>query len=99
MDDVQSAGLRQVDPADLGVDPRKLANAVAFAESAETRWPRNLTGGLARLEKATERPLRRLAIDQRVAEEILVPKSLPRDHAAAARCPSLSRCGQSRAWA
>ena len=56
MDDVQTAGWRQVDPADLGIDPRKLANAVAFAESAETRWPRNLTGGLARLEKATERP-------------------------------------------
>ena len=56
MDDVQTAGWRQVDPADLEIDPRKLANAVAFAESAETRWPRNLTGGLARLEKATERP-------------------------------------------
>ena len=56
MDDVQISGWRRANPVDVGIDPRKLADAIAFAESAETRWPRNLGGGLARLEKTTEPP-------------------------------------------
>ena len=56
MDDVQSSNWRSAKPADLGFDAGKLADAVAFAELAETRWPRKLTGGLARLEKTRERP-------------------------------------------
>ena len=45
MDDVQPGGLREADPADLGIDAVKLAEAVAFAEAAETPWPRDLSGG------------------------------------------------------
>ena len=56
MDDVQNSGWRPAYPVDVGIDPEKLADAVAFAEAAETRWPRNLSGGLARLEKTTEPP-------------------------------------------
>ena len=56
MDDVQSGGLRQADPADLGIDAAKLAEAVAFAEAAETPWPRDLSGGLASLQKEAEAP-------------------------------------------
>ena len=56
MDDVQPSGVRHADPADFGFNPTKLAEAVAFAEAAETRWPKNLKGGLSRLDIAAERP-------------------------------------------
>ena len=37
-----------------GVNAEKLAAAVAFAESAETRWPYDLEGGLSAVEKSNE---------------------------------------------
>lgn len=44
----EMARLTEAPPAELGFDPAKLADAVAFAETqAETRWPRDLSAGLA----------------------------------------------------
>lgn len=54
MDDVLSAGMRRADPGSVGIDAGRLADAVAFAESVETPWPRDLSAGLARLEKSRE---------------------------------------------
>ncbi|MDA0663246.1 MAG: serine hydrolase [Proteobacteria bacterium] len=54
MDDVLSAGLRRADPGSMGIDAGRLAEAVAFAETAETRWPRDLSAGLAAIEKSRE---------------------------------------------
>ncbi|MEX2615617.1 MAG: serine hydrolase [Alphaproteobacteria bacterium] len=54
MDDMLSTGLRRADPGTVGIDASRLADAVAFAESAETPWPRNLGAGLARIEKSRE---------------------------------------------
>ncbi len=56
MDDVMPKTMRRAEPAELGLDAEKLAAAVAFAESAETRWPRDLSGGLASVQKSPERP-------------------------------------------
>ena len=38
---------RTIDPLDAGMDPERLADAVAFAREAETPWPRDLSRGLA----------------------------------------------------
>ncbi len=54
MDDVSPAGLNRADPGSLGFDANRLAEAVAFAESAETHWPRDLSAGLAAIEKSRE---------------------------------------------
>ena len=56
MDDVLVAGPRQADPAVLGFDTAKLTEAVAFAEASETPWPRDLSGGLVSVQKASEPP-------------------------------------------
>ena len=56
MDDVQLGGVGLADPASLGFDPEKLAEAVSFAESAETPWKRDLSGGLVSVQKASEPP-------------------------------------------
>ena len=36
-----------IDAADAGMDGERLADAAAFAEEAETAWPRDLSKGLA----------------------------------------------------
>jgi len=56
MDDQDLTGLRRADPAASGVDAGRLADAVAFAEAAETPWPRDLSGGLVSVQKAAEPP-------------------------------------------
>jgi len=38
---------QSIDAAEAGLDAEKLAGAVAFAEAAETPWPRDLSRGLA----------------------------------------------------
>ena len=45
-----------IDAADAGMDAQRLAEAVAFAESAETAWPRDLSRGLSAGEVANEPP-------------------------------------------
>ncbi len=56
MDDVLPRTMRRARPAEFGIDAQKLADAVAFAEAAETRWPRDLSGGLAAVQKSAEHP-------------------------------------------
>jgi CubicO group peptidase (beta-lactamase class C family) len=45
-----------IDAADAGVDAERLANAVAFAEAAETLWPTDLSRGLNSGTAANEPP-------------------------------------------
>jgi CubicO group peptidase (beta-lactamase class C family) len=45
-----------LDAADAGMDAERLADAVAFAEAAETPWPRDLSNGLAAGTAIHEKP-------------------------------------------
>lgn len=56
MDDVALNSLRRTEPERVGFDAGRLAEAVSFAEAAETPWPRDLSAGLAAIEKSREPP-------------------------------------------
>ena len=51
-----SSALALTTPSDAGFDPVKLANALDFAASCETRWPRDLGSGLRADPKFHEPP-------------------------------------------